>query len=211
MALGLPGFAVFALTSGLIIILTAGMQRGFAEFEALDAWRRSDNERLEQSVRNRTVELEALNERLRAEATAREAAESQLRQMQKIEALSQLTGGIAHDFNNMLAVIMGCLDLAKRNLQHDTGKASAFVDHALEGAKQGANLTSRLLAFARKQPLNSTCLDLNALVGGMTGLLVRTLGETIQIETAPAKDLWLAHADESQHFECHSQFVRQCP
>src|ERR1043165_78900 len=99
--------------------------------------------------------LEAANQRLVAEAASREAAEAQVRQMQKVEAIGQLTGGIAHDFNNMLAVVIGSLDLARQRLEAgDTARAARNVGAAFEGAQRAAQLTARLLAFSRQQPLS---------------------------------------------------------
>ncbi len=125
-------------------------------------------------------------------------AEAQLRQAQKMEAIGQLTGGIAHDFNNMLAVVLGALNLLQRRMARGDGDVSMFVDGAIDGAKRAANLTQRLLAFSRQQPLNPESLDANALVTAMTELLTRTLGEHIRIETRLADGLWTAKADPSQ-------------
>ena len=142
--------------------------------------------------------LEAANRELTAEAVSRAAAESQVRQMQKMEAVGQLTGGIAHDFNNMLAIIIGSLDLAKRKLAHDLARAETCIDNALEGAQRAAQLTGRLLAFSRQQPLAPRVLDANKLVGGMSEMLRRSMGERLKVETVLAGGLWTSFADPGQ-------------
>jgi PAS domain S-box-containing protein len=136
---------------------------------------RSMNETLERRVEERT-------EALRAESTQREAAETKLRQSQKLEAIGQLTGGVAHDFNNLLMAVLGNLDLAKKHAADDP-KLSRLIDGALQGARRGASLTQRLLAFARRQDLDVTPTDLSALVGNMQELLGRSVGSRIQIST----------------------------
>ncbi|TAJ72281.1 MAG: response regulator [Phenylobacterium sp.] len=142
--------------------------------------------------------LATANASLKAEAESREAAEAQVRQFQKMQAIGQLTGGIAHDFNNMLAIVIGSLDLAKRRLKTDVARAEACIDSALEGASRAAQLTARLLAFSRLQPLEPRVLDINKLVGGMSELLRRTIGENLRVETVLAGGLWRTHADPAQ-------------
>jgi len=142
--------------------------------------------------------LQVANTRLEAEAASREAAEAQVRQFQKMQAIGQLTGGIAHDFNNMLAIVIGSLDLAKRRLTKDIVRAEACIDSALEGASRAAQLTARLLAFSRQQALEPRVLDVNKLVGGMSELLRRTIGENLRVETVLAGGLWRTFADPAQ-------------
>jgi signal transduction histidine kinase/CHASE3 domain sensor protein/ActR/RegA family two-component response regulator len=152
-------------------------------------------------LRDATEAAQALaeaNESLRQEAASREIAEAQVRQVQKMQAVGQLTGGIAHDFNNMLAIVIGSLDLAKRRLERDRAKAEACIDSALEGANRAAQLTARLLAFSRQQPLDPRVLDVNKLVGGMSELLRRTIGEHLRVETVLAGGLWRTFADPTQ-------------
>ncbi|MDZ7621285.1 MAG: ATP-binding protein [Candidatus Competibacteraceae bacterium] len=129
--------------------------------------------------------------------TQRKQAEAQLRQAHKMEAIGQLTGGIAHDFNNLLAIIMGNLELLHEKL---TGQPRLFefAQQALKAAGRGANLTRRLLAFARRQPLLAQPTDLNKLILGMLDLVRRTLGVTIQIDTALAPDLEPTLVDTDQ-------------
>ena len=135
---------------------------------------------------------------LKAENAARETAEGQVRQLQKMESLGQLTGGIAHDFNNMLAVVMGGIELAKRKLRTDPDRADTLLDNAREGATRAATLTARLLAFSRNQPLAPTPLDVNKLVGGMCDMLGRTLGDAVAVECVYAAGLWRCYADPSE-------------
>jgi signal transduction histidine kinase/CheY-like chemotaxis protein len=142
--------------------------------------------------------LAAANRELREEASRREAAENQLRQAQKMEALGQLTGGIAHDFNNMLGVIMGALDLVTRRIKKGDFAIDRFLAAALVATERAATLTQRLLAFARQQPLAPQPLDANKMILGMSGLLQSTLGEQIHIETVTTAGLWTTNADAQQ-------------
>ncbi len=142
--------------------------------------------------------LALANRQLLDQVTRREAAESQLRQAQKMEAIGQLTGGIAHDFNNMLGVIMGALDLIKRRVAKADYAIDRFLDAATIASERAATLTQRLLAFARQQPLSPQPLDANKMIAAMSDLLHSTLGEHIQIETVTAAGLWTVHADSQQ-------------
>jgi len=151
-------------------------------------------------LRQRTAELEA-------EAKLRVETESKLRHVQKLESVGQLTGGIAHDFNNLLTIILGNLDTLRRRLlipspdQSGEERAATLlkpVDYALQGARSAAQLTQRLLAFARQQPLEPVTLDVNELVSGLTELLRRTLGERITLESVLAGGLWPSFADANQ-------------
>jgi CheY-like chemotaxis protein len=114
-----------------------------------------------------------------------------------MEAVGQLTGGLAHDFNNMLTVVIGNLDALGRALK-DSGRTADRVQMALTGAMSCAELTRRLLAFARRQPLQPTAIDFGALISNVAKLLERTLGEKIKIELQLAKNLWQGLADSAQ-------------
>jgi PAS domain S-box-containing protein len=124
-------------------------------------------------------------------------AEEQLRQSQKTEALGQLTGGVAHDFNNLLAVISGNLDLMKDDLEGDPDLAELLED-ALSSAQSGAELTHRLLAFGRRQTLHPQATDAGELVMGMSRMLERTLGETIETRWVLNEGLWPVEVDRNQ-------------
>jgi signal transduction histidine kinase len=179
-------------------LVTGGLVAATAAILILGALAyRSGRRRLDEAEAAR-VELEATNLRLTAEMERRATAESQMRQMQKMEAVGQLTGGIAHDFNNMLAIIIGSLDIAKRRIATDLGKVESCLDSALEAAQRAAQLTSRLLAFSRQQPLAPRVLDANKLVGGMSEMLRRTVGENLRVETVLAGGLWTTFADPGQ-------------
>ena len=139
---------------------------------------------------------------LRDEAKKRETAEATLRQSQKMEAVGQLTGGVAHDFNNLLTIILGNLDTVRRRVATMSADASAPLtrplDAALHGVRSAAKLTHRLLAFSRQQALEPGPLDLNKLIGGISDLLLRTVGSPITIETVLAGGLWPTFADANQ-------------
>jgi len=156
------------------------------------------SEALELAVRERTQELWETNQALKAEAREREAAEAQLRQVQKMEAVGQLTGGIAHDFNNMLAVVVGGIDLALRRLNGPRREVTMHLNNAMEGATRAAALTRRLLSFARSEPLLPERVDSNELIGGMSDLLDRTLGEQIRVDVDLAPDTWPTYVDPHQ-------------
>jgi signal transduction histidine kinase len=192
------GFSMYAFAVIVILTLIGVMHLAFRDFTQSEKQRKALNAELETRVRERTEALEAANQRLRDEAASRAAVEAQLRQMQKMEAVGQLTGGIAHDFNNMLAIVVGSLDIARRHLRSDNEKAERFISNALEGAQRGAQLTSRLLAFSRQQPLDPRPIDTNQLVREMSELLQRTLGENIRLTAVLADGLWKTFADPLQ-------------
>ncbi|VVT14627.1 Kinase [Sphingomonas sp. EC-HK361] len=134
-----------------------------------------------------------------AEATEElRAQEARLRQVQKMEAVGQLTGGIAHDFNNMLAVVLGGLELAKRSLRTRNTAAERHIDSAMEGAARATALTRQLLAFAREEAINPEPIDAGGLLSGMSDLLDRTLGDAITVKVIDASEGWLVRADRVQ-------------
>ncbi len=131
------------------------------------------------------------------DVTARKTTEQQLRQAQKMEAVGQLTGGIAHDFNNILTVIVGNLDMLAAGLE-DRPRFAAMAGAALQASLRGAEMTRRLLAFARRQTLEPRRFILNDRLPSLVAVLGRTLGEQIRITTTLAPGLWTARADPSQ-------------
>jgi len=136
-------------------------------------------------------------ERARQQA-ALEQTRAALAQSQKMEALGQLTGGIAHDFNNLLTVILGSIETLQRRLAGGEREVGVFIDAAHRSAGRAANLTARLLAFARRQALDPKPLDPNKLVAGVVDLLQRSLGERIAVETVLAAGAWWISADQNQ-------------
>ncbi len=149
----------------------------------------------EQKLRELNATLEQRVEERTAELIKTEEA---LRQSQKMEALGQLTGGIAHDFNNMLAVVLGSLALLTKRMATDDARVRRYIDAATDGAKRAANLTQRLLAFSRQQPLQPEPIEVNRLVTGMSDLLRHSLGGAVQLETVLAGGLWPVNADPNQ-------------
>jgi PAS domain S-box-containing protein len=129
--------------------------------------------------------------------TERRDAEARLRQAQKMEAVGQFTGGAAHDFNNLLMAILGSLELLRKRLPNDP-RLLALLDNAVLAAKRGSSLTQRMLAFARRQELRHEAVDLAALVNNMLELLERSLGPTINIETAFPLDVVRVRTDANQ-------------
>ena len=124
------------------------------------------------------------------------AAEEQLRQAQKMEAIGQLTGGIAHDFNNVLTVITGTIEILAAEVSKPD--LAAIVKLISEAADRGAELTAHLLAFARKQPLRPREVDVNRLIVESAKLMRPTLGEHIEIESMLTDSLWAALVDPGQ-------------
>ena len=141
---------------------------------------------------------EQLEARVRAEVAERLRVEDALRQSRKMQAVGQLSGGIAHDFNNMLATVIGPLDLLALRIGDSDARAVRYIEMALDGAQRAAQLTQRLLAFSRQQPLQPVALDVNHLVAGMTDLLVHSLGSSVILQTVLGGGQWWTHADASQ-------------
>jgi PAS domain S-box-containing protein len=133
----------------------------------------------------------------RATERENEMLQRQLRQSQRLEAVGQMTGGIAHDFNNLLTVILGNAETFERHLPKDS-PLHELAEITRLAAERGAELTNRLLAFARRQPLDPKSVDIGALIGGMRKLLNRALGEHIQIETICDDGLWRGLVDAAQ-------------
>jgi len=131
------------------------------------------------------------------DVTEQREMDERLRQSQKLEAVGQLTGSVAHDFNNLLTVIMGNSELLTRRLEGDSG-LRALAEMTGTAAQRGAELTHRLLAFARRQPLEPKLVDVGKLVSGMDGLLRRTLSEDIDIEIVRGGGLWIVEVDPGQ-------------
>jgi PAS domain S-box-containing protein len=129
-------------------------------------------------------------------------AQEQLAASQKMEAVGQLSGGIAHDFNNLMMIVLGNLETAQREISKlpSTPSVSRAISNATRGAQRAAALTSRLLAFSRRQPLDPKPIDLNKYLTGTSDFLQRSLGELIQIETVGAPGLWPIEVDPN-HLE----------
>jgi len=155
------------------------------------------NEQLEKRVEERTAQLRSAHDQLLAQITERETTEAQLRQMQKLESIGQLTGGVAHDFNNLLTAVIGNLELLRKRVP-PTPSSDRLIDGAMQGAQRGAALTQRLLAFARHQALDARPVDLGDLVRGMDDLLHRSLGPSVtMVQDLPA-GIPPAHVDANQ-------------
>jgi PAS domain S-box-containing protein len=137
------------------------------------------------------------------------SVQAQLAASQKLEAVGQLSGGIAHDFNNLLMIVLGNIETAERHSRHLPG--SVNIQRALTNAKRGAQraaaLTSRLLAFSRRQALDPKPIDLNSFLNGLQDFLQRTLGEGIEIQTVGSAGLWQIEAD-TNHLE--SAIINLC-
>ena len=129
---------------------------------------------------------------------ARRAADERTRHNERLEAVGKLTGGIAHDFNNMLAVVIGSLDLAQRRLAKGNTDILRNIDNAMDGAHRAAELTRRLLAFSRQQPLAPMAVDVNRLISSTSELLRQTLAANIRIDMQLSQELWPTFVDPGQ-------------
>jgi signal transduction histidine kinase/DNA-binding response OmpR family regulator len=178
---GMTGLAAQAAVAIDNAYLAKAAQREIAERARAQEALRDLNANLEREIADRTEQLRK--------------QEEALRQAQKMEAVGQLTGGVAHDFNNLLQVIVGNLDVIRRLVPAESSRIQRAAEHAMSGARQATSLTQQLLAFSRRQPLDPKPIDVNALVGGMSDLLNRSLGETISVETVRSAGLWKVEVD----------------
>jgi signal transduction histidine kinase len=168
--------------------------------------RRVEAELLEAQVAERSNELSESNNRLQVEIAEREKTEAALLQAQKLQAVGQLAGGIAHDFNNMLATVLGNLELMERRVapavrsstEADAERLRKLIERASNAVQRGAQLTSRLLAFSRRQRLAARPTDLNQIIADLVTLATSTLGRRVRVSTHLAADLPLAMVDPSQ-------------
>jgi PAS domain S-box-containing protein len=129
--------------------------------------------------------------------TAEKETQAQLRQAQKLEAIGQLTGGIAHDFNNLLSLLLMDLEALEETTPAGDPRRE-LIEEALEAAQSGSQLTRQLLTFARKQALKPQAVNVNLFTGRVSGLLRRSLGESIKLETVRTDGLWHATVDPNQ-------------
>ncbi|MDQ7248650.1 hybrid sensor histidine kinase/response regulator [Dongia sedimenti] len=177
------------------------LRKDAAPYEQSSNWRhrRKNGDIISVDVFTHQIAIEGHNARLAVvqDVTQRNHAEEQLRQAQKMEAIGQLTGGIAHDFNNLLAIIQGNIELVQERVKGDP-KLAEMIDYALRASERGASLTKRLLAYSRQQPLAPKPVDIAVLIAGMTDLLRRALGETIEVRTHMAPGLWQTRIDPNE-------------
>ncbi|WP_425335207.1 ATP-binding protein [Pseudomonas mandelii] len=178
----------------LISLVTTALRGRRRQYEARD--RLIDLSQSELRLQNTLETLEQQVEERTAQLRHNEEA---LRQSQKMEAVGQLTGGIAHDFNNMLTGIIGSLELLRRRLARGrTDDLDGLIDLGVTSANRAAGLTHRLLAFSRRQSLDSKPVNMNTLVVSMGELLQRSINESIQLDMQLSEDLWVAEADPNQ-------------
>ncbi|WP_460372145.1 ATP-binding protein [Pseudomonas sp. Tul1A2] len=178
----------------LVSLVSAALRGRRRQYEARD--RLID---LSESERRLQSTLETLEQQVEERTAQLRHNEEALRQSQKMEAVGQLTGGIAHDFNNMLTGIIGSLELLRRRLARGrTEDLDSLIDLGVTSANRAAGLTHRLLAFSRRQSLDSKAVQMNTLVLSMSELLQRSLNESIQLDMRLDDKLWVAEADPNQ-------------
>jgi signal transduction histidine kinase/ActR/RegA family two-component response regulator len=179
----------------LVSVVQTGLRGRRRQYEC-----RRLNEKLESRVEERTQELAAANRQLLGQIAERERVESTLRQMQRLEAVGQLTSGVAHDFNNLLTVVLGNIGFLEKEFAAKgiNGTSSQRLRYMRTAAERGAKLTDQLLSFSRRQRLEPRSLDLNETVIGMRDLLQSTMGGSIHIETKDHCGLWPALVDPTQ-------------
>jgi signal transduction histidine kinase/CheY-like chemotaxis protein len=179
----------------LVSVVRTGLRGRQRQYEC-----RRLNEELELRVAERTAELATANRQLVNQIKERENVESTLRQMQRLEAVGQLTSGVAHDFNNLLTVVLGNIGFVEKALAEGTidGKLAQRLRYMRAAAERGAKLTDQLLSFSRRQRLEPRALDLNETVVNMRDLLQSTMGGTTRIETKLQQSLWPAMVDATQ-------------
>ena len=181
---------------GLMVIIFAA---ALSAISVTAHWTHGDQIRLRIALRREQRNLREANERLREEMAQRRTAEATLHQAQKTEAIGHLTGGMAHDFNNLLQVVIGNTNLIQR-LSADNARVGKYARAAEQAAVRGAELTSALLTFARRQSLEALPVDINALLREFEPLLLRTLGATVRFEIVLAPGLPPCIADPA-HFQ----------
>jgi signal transduction histidine kinase len=178
----------------LISLVTTALRGRRRQYEARD--RLIDLSQSELRLQNT---LETLEQQVEERTAQLRHNEEVLRQSQKMEAVGQLTGGIAHDFNNMLTGIIGSLELLRRRLARGrTEDLDSLIDLGVTSANRAAGLTHRLLAFSRRQSLDSKPVQMNTLVVAMGELLQRSINESIHLEMQLDEQLWVAEADPNQ-------------
>jgi signal transduction histidine kinase len=179
----------------LVSVVRTGIRGRQRQYEC-----RRLSEEQESRVAERTAELAAANRQLVNQIKERENVETTLLQMQRLEAVGQLTSGVAHDFNNLLTVVLGNLTFLERGLTAAgiDGKLLDRLGYMRAAAERGAKLTDQMLSFSRRQRLEPHAIDLNATVVGMRDLLQSTMGGTTGIETRLKRGLWSAMVDPVQ-------------
>lgn len=178
----------------LISLVTTALRGRRRQYEARD--RLIDLSQSELRLQNT---LETLEQQVEERTAQLRHNEEVLRQSQKMEAVGQLTGGIAHDFNNMLTGIIGSLELLRRRLARGrTEDLDSLIDLGVTSANRAAGLTHRLLAFSRRQSLDSKPVEMNTLVVSMGELLARSINESIHLDMQLDEQLWVAEADPNQ-------------
>jgi len=178
----------------LISLVTTALRGRRRQYEARD--RLID---LSQSEQRLQITLETLEQQVEERTAQLRLNEEVLRQSQKMEAVGQLTGGIAHDFNNMLTGIIGSLELLRRRLARGRLEdLESLIDLGVTSANRAAGLTHRLLAFSRRQSLDSQPVEMNTLVVSMGELLQRSIDESIHLDMQLSERLWVAEADPNQ-------------
>jgi len=177
------GIALLVVMGALVLVILSVSQRALAQANA--------------ELALRAENLATLNAQLQREMEERRKTEEALRQSQKMEAIGQLSGGIAHDFNNLLMIAMGNLQLLQKRLGEEAKPLVRYIESAEEGLRRAANLTQRLLAFARRQPLTPKPVNLSALIDGMRELIHQSAGAQVEL-SLKLEASWFTLCDVNQ-------------
>jgi signal transduction histidine kinase len=177
------GIGLLIIMGALVLVILSVSQRALS--------------RANQELELRAENLSLLNAQLQKEMEERRKTEESLRQSQKMEAIGQLSGGIAHDFNNLLMIAMGNLQLLQKRLGEEAKPLARYIESAEEGLRRAANLTQRLLAFARRQPLTPRPVNLSALIDGMRELIHQSAGAQVDV-VLDLQSTWRSLCDVNQ-------------
>ncbi len=197
----LPIVARFVMDGAAPDVALAGMMMVFVLALAIAGYNFNralvEGFRLRSDLVRRVGELDAAHARLMQETKDRLAAQEAVRQLEKMDALGQLTGGIAHDFNNLLTAVIGNLDRLNRAVPADD-KMKSLVEAALRSAEHGAQLTNQLLSFARKQPLETAVIEVGPALAEFVAFSAQAIGRDVTIVLSLATDLWPSRLDPAQ-------------
>jgi signal transduction histidine kinase len=195
---GTVGVVIFTIYGLALVLAIDGVLRALDLMRKAVAERDELLRRLEARMDERTAQLSSATANFEAETLARKAAEQRAAQLARLDAVGHLVSGVSHDFKNLLGIISGNIDMALRIGADGDARMIRHLTAARDGAVKAAALTQRLLGFARREPFQPECVDLNALVSNMVEMLGTTLGDHIVIDTDLTEEALICHVDAGQ-------------